>query len=156
MSKQTRYSRLFWGIILLGLVVPLVVKLFVRIMFTNDDLTDILISFITFENGMAVVALMNVIPYIVLAKFAKSRLLNLTTQNKYYYVAEIIGAGVPHVFFNLHSHIVVWRSIYSGLRISSTASVAFAFIPIYGFIIMFIGGAIGSLVGRLVSVIKKS
>ncbi len=150
------YKLVFWGIIVVGLVLPLFVLMTVEIMATDKSFLNILISWITNKDSELALALVNAAPYIVLARFAKRRLLNLTPQNKYYYIAEMIGAGVPLVFLNLYVHMSIWHDLYVNHASSSTMGLVFGYFSFfYAFIIMFIGGVIGSLVGRLISAIKR-
>lgn len=138
----------FWGLIVLGALIPFIVSAIMEITY-NPDLG------VRFYLGDILLALVNDIPYILLAFLAKYiwQEHSKIAQNILLHKIGVFFAGGVSISFNLYVNIGTWRGIAQHLPGSSTAVIVYVFLPIYGIIAMLIGYVLGFFIGKII--IKK-
>ncbi|MBI5051042.1 MAG: hypothetical protein HZC11_09305 [Nitrospirae bacterium] len=130
-------------------MVPFTTGVFVELIYNPDpDLPSVL----RFYPGDIFIALLNDIPFIILAFFIKHSCHNLKTPQK----TAIACAGVLSVSLNLIINIDVWKGIVLHLPGSSTAAIVYIFLPIYGIIAMMVGYGVGWLIGKIILMMKNT
>ena len=139
----------FWGIIILGIVLPSVVMLTVGTIFNRASLLDFLRPpFPELLVEQAIVGLLNAIPFIALALLVLVKVILEGDIKIHFYrrIGGIIGAAITTFSISLFSNIAYYIDLF-GPSSSSTGGLVFIFIPIYGLILMPVGYWGGQLVG---------
>ena len=151
-AKRQISKRAFWGIIVLGAILPMVTQVIIGAIFDPTSIVSLI-----FKSNPLFLAIINVIPFIALALLAKWKLNNVPSDNisvisKRLY--SVIGAGVTTISVSLLINFSVWINLFSDDP-SSTAGIALVFIPIYAIIVMPIGYLCGKLAGSLILRVKS-
>ncbi len=146
-----QYSKLFfWGIIAIGICLPLfffIPSALDSFIFSPEERFNII-------SGIFFLLLLTSIPFVVLVVFAKRHLNISQIKNSetifYKRVWGVMGAVVVIFGFSLYIYFVAATSK------SSTACMVFIFLPIYGTAIIPIGYFCGRLIGNLILRFKRS
>lgn len=155
MTRGYKYSkRWFWGIIILGIFLPLIVESVVTIILDPKDFLNIFSSFFL---SLILIGLLNDIPFIVFAFLVRS-LWNRPEAEKFQdffkHKTGVISAGIISIGSILYINIGVWISIMRVLPGSSTSVIVYAFLPIYGVIAILVGYGCGWFVGKIILRVK--
>lgn len=153
---KKRLKLVFWGIAILGLLLPLVVEIIVGLIMDPRQMLRFYTSH-TKEalSGLLLASLSNDIPFIALAILVLRRIgLNIGrdtegqySKNFYRQRSGVIGAAIAVIGVSLLLNIAYWVDLY-GPSCSSTGCLVFIFIPIYGLILMPLGYGCGWILGR--------
>lgn len=153
---KSKYSKIcFWGIIIIGMSLPITGMVLADVLFDPSGLPEtlkLLPSFFISPIGILVL-LWNAVPFIFFALLTKSILSELTEdfQISWTRMAGVIGAGIAIISTSICFRIYVGWAVIRGLPGSSTAALMDLILPIYLFIIMGIGYWIGLVIGKLLS-----
>lgn len=144
------FKRWFWGLIILGILSPLIVESVVAIIFASQDFFSMLRSIFP---SLMLIGLLNAVPFIIFAFLVRSlwqRPEVETPQDFFKHKGGVIGAGVVGIGLVLFVNISIWTSIALMLPGFSTAVIAFIFLPVYGIIGILIGYGSGRLIGKII------
>ncbi len=148
-------KRNFWGIILLGLVLPWIVRTAVEAFFRPDQIGWILARFpsLLFASGhnLFLLGLINAIPFVVFAFLTRWRYRLSAAENAKTFLPHkwgIILAGLTVFAMTLFIQLVVWMDVFKPMGGSSTAVIAFVFLPFYALALMPVGYLVGFLIGK--------
>jgi hypothetical protein len=144
------FKRWFWGLIILGILLPLIVESVVAIIFASKDFFSMLKSIFP---SLILIGLLNDVPFIIFAFLVRSlwhRPEVETSQDFFKHKGGVIGAGLVGIGFVLFINISIWLSVTLMLPGFSTAVIAFIFLPIYGIIGILIGYGSGRLIGKII------
>lgn len=146
---------MFWITIIIGIVLPIIVKMTVDIIVDHVSFLAALTSAASFFFDMRIwgvpYLVANTIPFIFLAFLLKSQIGKKSNTSKPYIlrVSEAIGAWVLTVGFSFLIHLDV------SIPNSSTESLAYLFIPYYEIVTILLGYGLGKLVGKIILKIKS-
>ena len=132
-------KRLYWGLILVGATLPLVIIISVALI--RGDMKfpwNSSMPYSGFLRFITVVALFNFLPFAVLAAFMKNRLgkpQRMVVSAYYLRMMGIFGAATTLLGTSLIMHVSIWtsRSSTAGLGVFALFVLAFALMPVgYG------------------------
>lgn len=136
------------GIIIFGLLLPLVVRVIAEYMFKGKELLLLLSSvpalLIAPGENLLIVALLNDIPFIAFALVVRHIMKNLSVRyRKFYYhnITGLICAAFAITILSIDLNYSVWSDVF--IHASSTAVIAFMFLPVYGLISLVLGYSFG-------------
>lgn len=142
---------LFWGTIAIGMVLPIVVMMTINLIFDSLNFLDAFNAIISsFFDGITSLGfiywVLHSIPFIFLAFLIRSQLGEKVDSPVLYILrlSKVIGAWVVTIGFTLYINIVVLISD------SSTAVLAYLFIPFYETVAILVGYGCGWLVGKII------
>lgn len=151
MKPSTRQA-FHWSLasIALGLILPsliiLCLEIFVGHIHPITSITDILRRQFAGGHNLFLIAAFGLIPFAALSAvcFIASRWLNSSR------LACVTGGGLLGILLlMIPTHVAVWYPLYGPGHMSSTAVIAFLFIPFYCLVTLAIGLIIGWLISRL-------
>lgn len=156
MTKKYKYSGLlFWGLIIFGAVLPMIVGLAIEIIFDPKDLLNIVKLF--FSQFISPWKLFNLlwidIPFIIYAFIVRSlwyRPEVETPQDFLKHKAGVIGAGILTIGFVVYVNIGFWIGIVLHQPGASTSAIAYLFLPFYGIMTNLVGYGLGRLIGKII------
>jgi hypothetical protein len=149
---------IFWGLILLGIILPFSIEFFVILFYVPRELISILGSIFTSfweDPGISIFILFwNDISFIIIALvYYFQKLLNQNREKYEYHISGIIGA----LFVTFVTYFLIYLDYYvkvyspmprpSGF---STSAIAFLFIPVYVLALTVIGYVAGYGIARLI------
>lgn len=144
----------FWGTIILGMILPIIVMISVDLVVSHGNLLITLKSSIVsfWHNWGLVLILLHDIPFVVLAFVIKSRLGEKVYASEPYTLrlSETIGAWIVIFIVGFWMNLDVWISLASLSSGFSTAILVYFFFPFYGIIAILVGYWSGWLVGKLI------
>jgi hypothetical protein len=139
----------FWGIIALGLLLPFLVSIVVKLIFFPKDFLDV---FISISPSSFFAGIFNDIPFIIIAFMVRSLWYRPETesyQDFFKHKSGVIGAGLLTIGFSLIVNISIWVGIILHNRGSSTSVIAYFFLPFYCIVIILVGYGIGRFIGKI-------
>lgn len=156
-NPQLHFSRkIFWAIILLGLVLPWIVRMGTEIFFHPDRTERVLAEFpkLLFAPGrnLFLLGILNAIPFIIFAFLTRwrYRISAGQTPNDFFpHKTGVIGAGLVTIGLSLGIHLFVWIPIFGPGHAASTSVILFMLLPFYSLASMPAGYLFGWLVGKL-------
>lgn len=161
-TGESQYLKfLFWGFVVVGAILPLVVRVAAEVLFGPTSLlevTRLLPHELLPPYNLLLIALLNDIPFIALFLLAKSHLKESNMLDfKIYFlrVASVVGSGIALFGISLFIQIIVWSSTFRRVPGSSTGPILLFVFPIYGFIAILIGYGIGRFLGKVTLWAKK-
>lgn len=145
----------FWGAILLGFVLPWVVRISVEAFFKPDQIGRILARFpeLLFASGhnLFLLGLLSALPFVVFVFMTRWRYKMSTAEDPKTFLPHkwgVIFAGVTVLAMSLFIQLVVWIDVFNPKGGSSTAVIAFVFLPFYALALMPVGYLVGFLIGK--------
>lgn len=150
MGRYKYSGQVFWGIIIIGLFLPLIVELAVELIFDPKHFISTLLSL---SPSSILMGVFNAIPFIVFAFLVRSlwhRPEHETFQLFFKHKSGVLGAGIIGIGFILLVNINVWVGAVLTLPGFSTSGLVYMFIPFYGIVAILIGYGIGYVVGRII------
>jgi hypothetical protein len=148
-------GRWFWGIIIFGALLPLIVEIIIKIIFDPKNFSNF---FLSITASFFLVALFNAIPFIIWAFLVKSlwhRPENEIYQGFYKHKAGVIGSGILTIGFVLYVNIGIWLGIILHQPGASTSAIAYIILPFYGIMTNLFGYGLGRLIGKIILAYKK-
>lgn len=140
---------LFWGTIILGMTLPIIVMAIVELIFSRKSFFSAFISAVSFFSNDLwgfLPWLLHSIPFVFLAFLIRSQLQEKTESPKpsVLRLSETLGAGIVMVGFSLFLNLSIW--IWN----TSTAVLAYFTFPFYGIISILVGYGGGWVVGKII------
>src|SRR5262249_6736632 len=137
---------------------PWIVRIAVEVFFRPGEIGWILARFpsLLFASGhnLFLLGLINTIPFVVFAFLTRWRYRLSATEDPKTFLPHkwgIIGAGLTVFAMTLFIQLVVWLDVFNPKGGSSTAVIAFVFLPFYALALMPVGYLVGWLVGGVVA-----
>jgi hypothetical protein len=149
-KKKTLQGWWFWGIIILGILLPFIVESIVELIFDFKNFFNTLLPLLA---SFILMGLLNSIPFVILAFIVRSLWYRPETErlkDYFKHKSGVIGAGILSIGSNLCVNIAVWVGSALNLAGSSTSVIVYVFLPIYGTITILIGYAVGRLIGKII------
>jgi hypothetical protein len=157
--KVTKKCLLFWCIapLLIGIPIPSLAIFYLEIFVAHNDLNTSVVNtlhsqFNEYFFGTVMITMLGLIPFVTLSVICFIAAHRLSSARL---ACLGIGGLLGILALMIPSHIGVSYPLYSGGHMSSTASIAFVFIPFFCFIPLGIGLLIGWLVSLLPCLRKK-
>lgn len=148
----------FWGVILLGFVLPWIVRISVEAAFKPNEIGRILARFpeLLFASGhnLFLLGLLNALPFVVFAFMTRWRYRMSAAEDPKTFLPHKLGvifAGTTVLALTLFIQLVVWMNVFSPKAGSSTAVIAFVFLPFYALALMPVGYFVGWLIGGVLA-----
>ena len=159
-SKQPRNTfskKIFWFLILLGLILPWILRISVEAFFKPEQIGRILSDFprLLFAPGhnLFLLGILNAFPvaiFVFLGRWRYKACAGLEPAAFFPHQLGIILAGLAVFGMSLFIHLVVWMDVFSPKGGSSTSVIAFVFLPFYALAAMPVGYLLGWLMGKLI------
>lgn len=148
------------GIIVVGLLLPLGIRVIAEYAFKGKEVLTLLKSLplllIAPGENLLIVALLNDIPFIAFALMVRHILKNLSVKYRTFYYHNITGlicAAFAIIILSIDLNYSVWSDVF--VHASSTAVIAFMFLPVYGLISLVVGYSFGfGLVWALLKLLR--
>jgi hypothetical protein len=151
----------FWAIITFGVAQSWLVRILVEASYKPDQTGAILARFpsLLFAPGhnLFLLGLINAIPFIVFAFLTRWRYRMSAAEGAKTFRPHkwgIVGAGLVVFGMTVFIQWVVWADVFNPAGGSSTAVIAFIFLPFYALALMPVGYLVGYLLGRVA--VRKS
>lgn len=142
--------------ILFGIAMPWLVRILVEAAYKPEQIVAILTRFpsLLFAPGhnLFLLGLINSIPFIVFAFLTRWRYRMSAMEDAKTFQPHkwgVIGAGLTVFAMTLFIQLVVWMGVFNPRGGSSTAVIAFVFLPFYALALMPVGYLVGWLLGRV-------
>lgn len=158
--REYKYFKLwFWGFIILGAILPLIIRVLSEIILTSagflEVISSLLYELIAPGHNLLLISVLNDIPFTFLALLSRSRLGKLNDQNLPIHIQDIagvIGGGIAILAISLFLNTLVWYYLFIDVPVRgiSTAPLLFIASPVYGIIAMGIGYFVGEHIGKLI------
>ncbi len=137
------------------MVLPWIVRILVEAFFKPDQIVRILTRFpqLLFSSGhnLFLLGLINAIPFVVFAFLARWRYRLSAAEDVKTFLPHkwgVIFAGLTVFAMTLFIQLVVWMDVFNPAGGSSTAVIAFVFLPFYALALMPVGYLVGFLIGK--------
>ena len=134
---------------------PWIVRILVESFFKPDQIGRILARFpeLLFASGhnLFLLGVMNAIPFVVFAFLTRWRCRMSGAEDPKAFFPHKLGiivAGLAVLGISLFIQLVVWADVFSPKGGSSTAVIAFVFLPFYAMALMPVGYLVGFLIGK--------
>lgn len=157
-NKPRHIKQWFWGIITLGFVQPLLVKLIVYSIYKPEKFVEKLKEVLSGTNNSYLIqGILNVIPFVILAVATRILICDLKKYDVKYYsrIYGLICSGVVLTCVSLDLNFTVWISIALLRPGFSTNVIAYLLFPFIALMIMPVGYGFGWLIGKLLFKFKE-
>ncbi len=154
-NSKTLPPKTFWGLIVLGLVLPWIIRIGVEIFYHPERTVSALVKFpaLLFAKGhnLFLLGVLNVIPVIIFLLLTRWRYRIGQAEDPAAFFPHkigIIAAGVVVFGVGLLINLIVWMDVFRPAGGSSTAVIAFVFMPFYTLALMPVGYLVGWGIGK--------
>ena len=135
-----------WAILAVGLILPSLIRLYLELMYGGYPFSVAIRHIASWQfaegHNMFRIAIFGLIPFCTLIVILLC--LSRKLKRDWFFLCAILGLlGI--LGYMIPAHVSVWRPLYIGTRTSSTAAIAFLFIPFYCLGTMGVGLAVAGL-----------